>query len=89
MDLCLIKQPRQGSIHGLSLEVSGHIDGKVVLIKAYSKNSFYITDTLTNDINLSYSGDWYQDTCYILLRQLSCKTGDIKIKYRFYGINNL
>ena len=89
LDLYFLKRPRQGSIHGLSLEVSGHIAGKVLFIKAYSKNSYDITDTLTNDINLSYGGDWYQDTCYILLRPLTCKTGDIKIKYRFYGTNNL
>ncbi len=86
--LYLIKNPKQGSIHALSIQIQGNLDGKAIITKAYSKNSLEISDTISNKVDLNMSGDWYQDTCYILYRPLTCKTGELKINYKFFGMNN-
>jgi len=86
--LPLIKNPRQGEIVGLYLQIDGHLDGKAILIQTYSKNSFAISDTISGDVQLNLGGDWYQDTCYIIYKPLTSKSGQLNIKYKFKGMNN-
>ncbi len=57
-------------------------------MKAYSKNSFDLVDTISDNIQLNLSGDWYQDTCYLICKPLTIKSGQLQIKYKFKGLNN-
>lgn len=76
------KRPRQGSIHGLSLKICGHVDG-FAIVKWYG-----LTDTISGQVDLNTGGDWYQDSCTVSITRLTSRTGSLAIKYKFFGTNN-
>lgn len=82
----LVKYKHQGAIHGLQLQITGKIKGKGILKQGYSDTAFYRIDTISQQIDLNYGSDWYQNNCILIYEPLTAKRGNIAISYKFLAL---
>lgn len=70
-------------IHGIHLKIKGEINGSAT-IRSGGDIMFYIEHAFLKEgeIDIDFSGDHYNDTCYILYQP---KSATKAIEYEFYG----
>jgi hypothetical protein len=67
---------------GISIEVSGKIDGQAN-IYLMLKGKSYKSEIIKNHFSFTWSTDWYSDSAEIKYEPIGVKEGNVMIKYSF------
>jgi len=81
--LTLVEKDRPQYVHGISILITGYIDGTATIQQAYENKEMYGPSTIAGKVNLRLGGDWYGDKCLITYQPLNVKSGKLQIKYDF------
>ena len=80
----LSKNSDQGSIDGITILITGQIDG-VATIHPHNGGENYPTYHIKRGrIRLKISGDWYTDECLLEYEPIDVSSGSLKIRYQFH-----
>ena len=77
--ILLLKKSEQKSIHTLRVSLSGNNPDSATLY--HSGNLMHPSKVLKKSNLFSVGGDWYSDSCFVVIHSVS--EGKLKIKYTF------
>jgi hypothetical protein len=81
--------PKNQSVYGLSLRITGEAEENIELLMGIEKDQFIKQVSLRKgDVRFEYDSDWYSERCYLLINEKSGQKGNLKIEYKFLLINN-
>ena len=83
--IILHKIKTQEHVHGFSLNITGHINGKAKIV-LYHDTDIYKSATISNKVNLEWGGDWYTDTLKIEYEPIDVKDSELSLEYNFKGL---
>ncbi|QJD09431.1 hypothetical protein MY04_06805 [Flammeovirga sp. MY04] len=74
------------AIHPYSRELimKGNIDGKGLLYIGVPE-TYVKMDTIQNEFEIKYHGDWYGDTCYVSFEPIDMTKGELLIDYKIHS----
>lgn len=84
-EITLQKATNQGNIYALRIHLSGKLDGEAKVALLANAHPYRV-ETIHNQVNLIWEGDWYADKAVIRYEPVSVKSGRISIRYRFSGL---
>ena len=87
--LTLIEKDRPKYVHGISILITGYIDGTATIQRAYENKEMYGPSTITGKVNLRLGGDWYGDKCLITYQPFNVRSGKLQIKYDFRTLKSI
>ena len=73
----------KGEIVGLSVLITGHIDGTAIVKQSYEGKDMYTYEIGPGKVHLYTGGDWYGNECIIKYKPRDVKSGTLEIKYQF------
>ncbi|MBB3698253.1 hypothetical protein KMW28_17155 [Flammeovirga yaeyamensis] len=74
------------AIHPYARELimKGYIDGKGELYIGVPE-TYLKMDTIQNEFEIKYHGDWYGDTCYVSFEPIDMTYGELLIDYKIHS----
>jgi len=86
--ILLYKMKVQEHVYGFFVQIRGHIDGsaKFKFYNSSGKGFFYKYKTVSGDVDIRWSGDWYTETIEMEYLPIDVKGGELSLEYSFYGI---
>lgn len=83
------KYAEQGPIYSFEMEIKGKSNENLEFFYGPVKDpSMQQVMLKKGDVDFVYAGDWYGDSCFLILPQDPEWKGDLKITYRFIGTKN-
>jgi hypothetical protein len=73
------------SPNSMELFMSGEINGTGILFFGWNESIFYMNDSIDNNFEFHYEGDWYNDTVFIKYVPITAKNGVVNVKYSILG----
>lgn len=71
----------------MDLKMTGKINGVGILSFQWTDNdTSYKKDTIVDNFNVEYKGDWYSDSCIIKYEPISGTKGDLIIDYKMFNL---
>jgi len=80
--LTLKKKPWEGHIYALAITAEGKIDGSATIAWMLGDRP-YKKETVSNEFNVTWRTDWYEDQAEIRWVPSSVSNGFLKIRYDF------
>lgn len=81
--ITLIERDKPEKVHGISILITGYIDGTATIQRAYKDKKMYEPSTISGKVDLRLGGDWYSDKCLIIYEPSNVKSGRLQIRYDF------
>ena len=82
----LKKHPEQTNIYSLEIEITGQSKKPITLMMGPSiQNMNQQIRIKGGKVDFQYSGDWYENSCFILVKFEEGETSKLAIDYRFIG----
>jgi len=80
----LTKHASQGNIYSLELEIKGKSDRNLSFGFGPEKNnSMTQVSVKKGEVDFVYAGDWYHDSCYLIIPSDPAWKGKLDVTYRF------
>ena len=83
-ELVLHPRAHQNSIYGISIRVSGQIEGNAQLVILDGGGKQYRVFELSGDVDVDFTGDWYSDEVALAYKPIQVRGGILKLRYSFY-----
>jgi hypothetical protein len=85
--LVLVKNESQTDIYNIEIEVTGEVSGIFDMVVSNEETPVHVIALKGKEIEYTYKGDWYSDTCFVSIEGRDDATGKLTINYRFLGMN--
>lgn len=79
-----INKPK--SVHSIRITVVGYIDGSAAIQRSYEEKEIYSPEIISGKVDLRLGSDWYADRCLLIYKPANVKSGNLRIKYKFYTL---
>ena len=70
----------------MDLKMTGKINGAGILSFGWNDKASYQKDTIVDNFNVEYKGDWYSDICTIKYEPISATKGELTIDYTIFSL---
>jgi hypothetical protein len=71
--------------YSINLVMTGKVNGTGILCIERTDSTCYQIDTISNNFNVKYQGDWYSDNCTIKYEPITSTKGELTIDYNIYA----